>query len=240
MKVTLLVPIINEAEGIKAIMPRVKKDWVDQILFVDGGSTDDSVKIVKEMGYEIFTQKEIGPSAAYREAWKKITGDIVIDFSPDNNSIPEKIPELIEKMKNDNYDMVIVSRYLEGAKSEDDTFLSAYGNWFFTKSINFFFGGNYTDALVMYRAYKKELFYRFKFDDYNTFKYYDKIFFTKIGIHPLLSIRALKAKLKVTEIPGDEPARIGGVSKVTTYGLLRWTSAYYTQILIETIFNRKF
>ena len=161
MKISLLIPIINEEEGIKVIMPRVKKEWVDQILFVDGGSTDNSVQLCKDMGYEIFTQTEKGPSAAYREAMEKLTGDVIIDFSPDNNSIPEKIPELIDKMKSDNYDMVIVSRYLKGAKSEDDTFLSAIGNWFFTKSINLFHGGNYTDSLVMFRAYKKNLFYSF-------------------------------------------------------------------------------
>tara|TARA_B100001123_G_C15338428_1_gene1033751 strand:+ start:510 stop:1232 length:723 start_codon:yes stop_codon:yes gene_type:complete len=239
MKISLLIPIINEEEGIKVIMPRVKKEWVDQILFVDGGSTDNSVQLCKDMGYEIFTQTEKGPSAAYREAMEKLTGDVIIDFSPDNNSIPEKIPELIDKMKSDNYDMVIVSRYLKGAKSEDDTFLSAIGNWFFTKSINLFHGGNYTDSLVMFRAYKKNLFYRFKFDDYKTFKIYDKIFFTKIGIHPLLSVRAAKAKLKVSEIPGDEPERIGGVSKMQLYGKLRWAFAYYSQILLEIIFNRK-
>lgn len=239
MKITLLVPVLNEEGGIKEVMPRVKNEWVDQILFVDGGSTDNTVKVVKEMGYEIFTQKEKGPSAAYREAWEKIIGDVIIDFSPDNNSIPEKIPELIEKMKSNNYDMVIVSRYLDGAKSEDDTFFSAIGNWFFTKSINLFHGGNYTDALVMYRAYKKNLFYRFKFDDYKTFEIYDKIFFTKTGIHPLLSVRAAKAKLKVSEIPGDEPKRIGGESKMKLYGKLRWAFAYYSQILLEIIFNRK-
>ena len=158
MKISLLIPILNEEEGIKVIMPRVKKEWVDQILFVDGGSTDNSVQLCRDMGYEIFIQKEKGPSAAYREAFEKLTGDVIIDFSPDNNSIPEKIPELIDKMKSDNYDMVIVSRYLKGAKSEDDTFYTAIGNWFFTKSINLFHGGNYTDSLVMLELTKKIFF----------------------------------------------------------------------------------
>ena len=38
--VTLLVPTLNEIDGMKAIMPRVKRGWVDQILILDGGSTD--------------------------------------------------------------------------------------------------------------------------------------------------------------------------------------------------------
>ena len=46
--------------------------------------------------------------------------------------------------------MVIASRYLGDAKSDDDDFLTALGNWFFTKTINFFHGGKYTDAMVIF------------------------------------------------------------------------------------------
>lgn len=48
-------------------------------------------------------------------------------------------------MKED-YDMVIVSRYLDGAKSEDDDVITAFGNWLFTKTVNFLRGGHYTFA----------------------------------------------------------------------------------------------
>ncbi len=40
MKTTLFVLAYNEIEGMKAIMPRIKKEWVDEIIIVDGGSTD--------------------------------------------------------------------------------------------------------------------------------------------------------------------------------------------------------
>ena len=55
-------------------------------------------------------------------------------FSPDGNSIPELIPNLISKMKED-HDMVIVSRYLDDAKSDDDDIITRFGNWLFTKTI---------------------------------------------------------------------------------------------------------
>ena len=236
MKISLLIPIISEEEGIKLIMPRINNNWVDQILFVDGGSTDNSIKICNEMGYEVISQKEKGLNAAYRESWDKLTGDIVITFSPDNNSIPEKIPELVSKMKESNYDMVIVSRYMENAKSYDDSILTTFGNWFFTKSINLLFKGNYTDSMGMYRAYKKDVFYNLNLHKESSYKYYEMFFFTKIGVEPLLSIRAAKANLKIGEIPGDEPKRIGGTSKLQ---LIRWGCAYYSQVLFEFFFNRK-
>ena len=49
---------------------------------------------------------------AYMEALSHITGDVVLTFSPDGNSIPELIPECIKKMK-EGFDMVIVSRYAQ-------------------------------------------------------------------------------------------------------------------------------
>jgi hypothetical protein len=55
------------------------------------------------------------------------------------------------------YDMVIVSRYLGDATSEDDDSITRFGNWFFTKTINVLHGSSYTDAMVIFRAYKKDL-----------------------------------------------------------------------------------
>ena len=56
MKITLLIPTLNEIEGMKAIMPRIKKEWIDQILIVDGGSIDGTVEYAKKNGYFIDKQ----------------------------------------------------------------------------------------------------------------------------------------------------------------------------------------
>ena len=45
-----------------------------------------------------------------------------------------------------------------------------------------------------------------------------------------MSVRALKAKLKIGEIPGDEPHRIGGERKLK---IIRWGAAYYFQFIRE-------
>lgn len=48
--------------------------------------------------------------------------------------------------------MVIASRYLGAAKSEDDDFVTAFGNWLFTGTVNWLHGGHYTDAMVIYES----------------------------------------------------------------------------------------
>jgi len=232
MKTTLLVMTLNEINGMKAIMPKINRSWVDQIIIVDGQSTDGTIEWSKENGYDVYVQNERGFRHAYTEVWPQITGDIVITFSPDGNSIPELIPDLIDKMR-EGYDMVIASRYLGSAKSEDDDIVTAFGNWLFTKTVNFLHGGHYTDVMVIFRAFKRNMAHELCIDRDDAYSLPELLFFTKISWEPLLSVRAAKARLKITEIPGDEPPRIGGERKLQ---IIRWGAAYYFQFIRELWF----
>lgn len=234
MKVTLLLPTLNEIRGMSQIMPRIKTEWYDQLIVLDGGSTDGTIEYARDRGYFVYIQKEPGIRNAYREVWKYIQGDAVVTFSPDGNCIPELIPSLVDKMSA-GYDMVIMSRYANGAKSYDDDLITAFGNWFFTKSVNFLHGGNYTDAMGIFRAYRKELIYELELDREEGYKTPERLFRTRISWEPLLSVRCAKKKLKVDEIPGDEPARIGGNRKLK---ILKWGAAYYFQFIREKFFWR--
>ena len=229
MKVTLLVPTLNEITGMKDIMPKVKRDWVDQILIVDGQSTDGTIEYAKAQGYDVVIQKQKGMRHAYMEALPFVKGDVILTFSPDGNSIPELIPLCIAKMK-EGYDMVIVSRYADGAKSYDDDMITSFGNWLFTTLISLIHGTRYTDAMVIYRAYRTNLISELDLDKDSSYAFEEKLFGTNISWEPLLSIRAAKRKLKTTDIPGDEPRREGGVRKLQ---VLRWGAAYMYQVFRE-------
>lgn len=229
MKTTLLVPTLNEIDGMKAIMPKVRKEWCEQIIILDGGSTDGTIEYARENGYFVYVQQKPGFRQGYNEVLPYIEGDVVITFSPDGNSIPELIPPLIAKMK-EGYDMVIVSRYLEGAKSEDDDPVTAFGNRLFTNTINLLYKGHYTDAMVIYRAYKTRLIYDLELNKDEGYSTAEKLFRTKVSWEPLLSVRALKRKLRIGEIPGDEPPRIGGVRKLKIF---KWGASYYFQFFRE-------
>lgn len=186
-------------------MPQIKREWVDEIIIVDK-STDGTKEWLLEHGYKVIDQKRRGTMGAWWDGFDAATGDVIIPFSPDGNSIPEAIPQLIEKMKIGNYDMVIASRYLGPALSENDSVLTSFGNFFFTRLINFLYGSNYTDALGMYRAWRKDLLTKLHFT------YKTGLEFNARGagmFEPLLSIRAAKHKLKIAEIPASEPDDIG-------------------------------
>ncbi len=229
MTTTLLIPTLNEISGMKEIMAKIKKEWVDQIIILDGGSTDGTIEYAKEHGYSVYVQKQIGFRNAYTEVWPMIKGDVVITFSPDGNSIPEVIPLLVDKMK-EGYDMVIASRYLGEARSEDDDLLTGFGNWMFTRMVNLLYGARYTDAMVIYRAYKTKIVYDLDLDKDDGFIFAEKLFNTHVSWEPLLSVRAVKRRLKITEIPASEPPRIGGVRKLKVF---KWGAVFLFQFIRE-------
>ena len=144
MKVTLLIPTLNEIDGMKTIMPQIKKEWYDQLLIVDGQSTDGTADYARNQGYEVIVQQKKGIRNAYIEALPHIKGDIILTFSPDGNSIPGLIPDCINKLK-EGYDMVIGSRTL-GVRERGSMLPQAIiGNWLACSLIRLFWGYRFTD-----------------------------------------------------------------------------------------------
>lgn len=228
MTTTLMVFTMNEVNGMKAIMPKIKREWIDQILIVDASSNDGTVEYARAQGYDVYVQKKKALRNAYIEGLQLATGDVIIAFSPDGNSVPELVPLLVDKMK-EGYDMVVASRYLGTAKSEDDDIITAFGNWLFRTAINTLHHAGVTDPMVMYRAFRKNLFYELDLDKPEGYAL-EKPLFTILGPELLMSIRCAKAGKKVTEIPGDEPPRIGGVRKLQ---IVRWGLGLMVQMWRE-------
>lgn len=214
LQITVFAPTKNEIDGMKWIMPRLKKEWYDELIIMDGSSTDGTVEYCKENGYPIFIQSGKGLTNAYDEGFKRSTKDIIIIITPDGNSIPEAIPRLLEKI-GEGYDMVIASRYLGLAKSYDDDIVTRFGNRMFTIMINLLFKAHYTDTLVGFRAYRRDAINKMCLYEQHKQGWFKKRFLEMNSWEVGSSIRAAKLKLKVCEIPSDEPKRVGGKRKLS-------------------------
>lgn len=205
MSITVIIPTFNEAIGIREILPKVKHEWADEWFIIDGKSKDGTIEEAKKLGFKVILQKSRGLGAAYREGINIAKSDYVLFFHPDGNCEPDNIPKLIKKAIEGNYDIVQISRFGKCGNSDDDTLLTAFGNRMFTFLVNIFFGGYLTDALYGYKIIKKNISLDLKLDA--EFQ----------AAEQQVSIRAIKKKIKVCEIDGREPKRIGGNAKMKPF-----------------------
>ena len=202
MSSSLVIPTLNEVVGIKKIMPLIKREWVDEIIIVDGGSTDGTVAEAEKIGLKVIRQKTKGKhGAAIHDGFEHTDADILIMFGADGNNEPDEIPKIIAKMK-EGYDQVMVSRFSKTSINEDAGLIDGFGNKMFTFLVNVFYGGHFTDALSSSRAITRKAWNEIKLDDFGMTIVYQ------------MSIRGLIKNHKIIEIAGNERARVGGERKM--------------------------
>ncbi|HPI38557.1 MAG TPA: glycosyltransferase [Ignavibacteriaceae bacterium] len=115
-KISIIVPLYNEEESLQPLSSELRKvgygNNLDfEVLFIDDGSTDNSLKVIKDIcrgdrrfKYYSF-QKNYGKSAALQVGFQYATGDTVITMDADLQDDPAEIPALIAKLE-EGFDMV--------------------------------------------------------------------------------------------------------------------------------------
>jgi glycosyltransferase involved in cell wall biosynthesis len=201
--ITLLIPVLNEIDGLRAIVPSIPRDLFTEILIVDGGSTDGSRAYAHAQGLRVIQQRRPGLAWGVYDAIADLATDYVIEFSPDGNCPAGVLPELVARLQ-EGYDLVVVSRYLPPARSEDDSLLTAFGNWMFTRMIRGLGQFPITDSLTIYRGFRRELVAQPEFLHYLCGPVFE----------PLVSGLCTLQGRSMCEIPGDEGSRLGGTSKM--------------------------
>ena len=220
MSIAMVVPTLNEIDGMKKIMPQINRSWVDEIIIVDGGSTDGTIEESQKLGFKIVHQTSRGVGDAYRLGIEATNCDYILFFSPDGNHEIKDIPILINKIKS-GYEIVHINRFGKTSKSEDPGLITGFGNRMFTFLVNVFFGGHFGDCLDGFKIVKRNTILELKLDA------------KRENYEQQICIRAAKLGIRIFEVDGNEPKRIGGERKMsplyTGYQLSR-------QILREFIF----
>jgi len=201
MSVAIIMPTLDEIDGVNQILPQIKKQWAETIVVVDGGSTDGTIEKAKELGFDVIHQHNKGEGNALRVGTDATESNFIMFFSPDGNDLPEDIQKLIHKAKEGN-DVVHITRFGKNSVSDDAGWLDRFGNYMFTFLVNTFFGGDYTDALNGFRIIKRKIWDELKTDA------------QFLNIEQQTCIRCAKRKIPIYEIESREPRRIGGQRKM--------------------------
>ena len=198
---SLLITTLDEIDGIKKILPEIKKEWVDEIIIVDGGSIDGTVEKAREMGFKVIKQKILGYGGAILAGVEESIGDKIIIFGADGSNETSEIPQLVEKGL-EGFDQVTISRFGKTSINEDAGIIDGFGNKMFSFITNILFGGKLTDTLTSSRLFTRKALLEIALDELS------------LCAVEQITIRGLKRKQRFYEIIGNERARIGGERKM--------------------------
>jgi glycosyltransferase involved in cell wall biosynthesis len=208
MKVSLIIPTLNEAGAIGRTLKEIPKNFIYETIIIDGHSTDNTEKEARKhlrpRKDKFILQKKKGFGSALRQAFKIAKGDVIIIMDGDGSHNPKDLPALIKKIKEGN-NYVMASRYAPGGNSNDDTIIRFIGNKALTFLTNLIHSTNVTDSLYVFTAI--------------TARDLKKLRLTSPGFEfcTELLIRAHHAGLKFAEIPVVERSRFAGRSKVNAF-----------------------
>lgn len=201
---TIVIPTLNEEETIESIIEQCRP-YADEILVVDGHSSDKTAVIASSLNVTVLTDNGKGKGAAIRQAISAASGDIVVFIDADGSHNPRDIPQLIEPIVSGNADHVTGSRILGGSSElfgGFDEFMRLAGSSFITECINWRFKTKLSDSQNGFRAIKREVALKLNLQENIT------------TIEQEMVMRTLKCGYVMTEVPTHENKRLVGPSKI--------------------------
>ena len=213
MKIVLCVLTRNEAACVKEMLPGILKiksgNTCDDVVVIDGGSTDGTVELFSEKNIRVINQENRGRGDAFQQAFLQIKADAYVFFSPDGN---ENIDDVVKFRKYiaAGADLVIASRMMALSHNEEDDHFFKFRKWA-NLGFNFFANALFwrkkpyiTDSINGFRGITCEAAKTLSLDanDYT--------------IEYQMTIRAMSKKMNIIEFPTIEGNRIAGETGATS------------------------
>ena len=219
--VSVIIPALNEAPNIAAVLPRLPAG-LDQVVLVDGGSTDGTVDVARRLRPDvtIVQQTRKGKGNALACGFAAATGDIVVMMDADGSTRPEEIPHFVETLVQSGADFAKGSRFIAGGGSHDITLLRRVGNKVLNLLVNMVCHTRYTDLCYGYNAFWRRCLPVFALEHGENgmspgsaqMQWGDGF-----EIETLMSIRCAGADLQVVEVPSFEHSRLFGRSNLRAF-----------------------
>ena len=156
------MPAYNAAKTLHMTYADLPHDVVDLVILVDDGSKDETIRVAKELGLELFVHdRNYGYGAnqktCYREALRA-GADIIVMVHPDYQYDPTLLPQIIDPIRRGEADVVLGSRLLGGQALQGGMPWWKYvSNRFLTWCENTAFGLTLAEYHTGYRAYTREI-----------------------------------------------------------------------------------
>lgn len=148
-KLTLIIPAKKEHESLPVVLKELIKFDLN-IIVVMPCNDNLTFESIKNFDCIKVFQKNDGFGSAIIEGLSKSSTEFSCIFNADGSFDPKYLKEMLQILSNKNLDFIISSRYQNEGGSDDDTFITSLGNFFFTRLCNFLFNLKCTDVLYNY------------------------------------------------------------------------------------------
>jgi glycosyltransferase involved in cell wall biosynthesis len=215
--ISIIIPLYNEEETIQEILKNTPNHFPYEIIIVNDGSTDESVKRIKEVKFKnlklISHKKNKGYGAALLTGFNRAKGDIIVTLDSDGQHDPQEIPRLIRPILLNQTDLAIGSRYL-GNCHYTVPFHTRFGECLINIFLKLFYHQKVENNQSGFRSFRRKYLALFKNMNFSNFGFCTELLF-----------KAVSRGLKITEIPINVKPRKYGKSYVKLFKLLITISA---------------
>jgi dolichol-phosphate mannosyltransferase len=235
--VCVLLPAYNEAETIESVVERFREEGFENILVVDGGSTDDTYALAEAAGARVVEQSGDGKGQAIREAVERyVEAPYVLMADADETYRAGDADRMLEPLFEERAEHVIGDRFAD-MKPDAMTRLNRVGNRIINGAFSLIHGHDYADILSGYRAFTRESFLRLSLSAEG------------FGIETEMAVECVKHGVRTVVVPitylprPDEsetnlrPVRDGGLIIVTLYRMAKTNNPlfYFGSVGFSTI-----
>ncbi len=222
MKVTIVIPTLNEEHTLPDVIEGVRP-YADEILVVDGHSTDRTREVAEAAGVRVILDNRKGKGAALRHVINFVTTEITVFIDADGSHDPADIPKLIAPILKGEADHVSASRLIGGSSELHggfDEFFRLMGSSLITALINWRFKVKLSESQNGFRAIKTDVMKQLGLQENIT------------TIEQEMIMRTLKKGFRMAEVPSHEHTRKMGYSKIS----VKKVAFRYVYTLIKYLF----
>ena len=195
-KLSIIIPVYNEENTIQTILKKIDNCKINdldfEIIIINDGSTDDTLKIIKEnekyFNQLVNLEKNSGKGFAIKSGLKFATGDYIILQDADLEYDPSEYSKLLNPIINNEADVVYGSRFLGNDERRVLYFWHTVGNKFLTLLSNMLSNLNLTDMEVCYKVFKAEVIKNINLEE------------NKFGFEPEVTAKIAKKDIKIYEV----------------------------------------
>jgi glycosyltransferase involved in cell wall biosynthesis len=203
--VSAVIPTLNEERNIGWVLDRLPR-IVDEVIIVDGRSTDDTIyaALTSRPDARIVQERTPGKGAALRAGFEAAYGDIVVMLDADGSMHPREIEHFVAAVR-DGADVVKGSRFLPGGGTTDISRLRAAGNFALLGLANRLYGCGFSELCYGFMAFRRTVLPELR------------LCADGFEIETQIVVHALRAGLRIAEVASFEAERRSGESNLRTF-----------------------